>query len=121
METNVIIILVGMALAIVVIGLMEYRDDKKAWERCRKKEFNGTEEDFTKLIRGQMQKDDDINVIVDGEKHIVLENERSGEQVLISEKGCFWREKSTDDWHPIDGHINIDGSVTLGDVKDGER
>lgn len=121
METNVIIILIGMALAIVVIGLMEHREDKKAWERCQKKGFNGTEADFTKLARGQMQKDDDINVIVDGEKHIVLENVRNGEQILISEEGCFWRKESADDWHPIAGHINIDGSVTLGDVKDGER
>lgn len=111
METNVIIILIGMALAIVVIGLMEYRDDKKAWERCRKKEFNGTED----------QKDDEFNIIVDGKKHIVLENVRNGEQILISEEGLFWRKKSADDWHPINGHINIDGSITLEDLKDGER
>lgn len=110
MENNVIIILIGMALAIVVIGWMEHREDKKALKRCRKKGFNGTED----------QKDDDFNIIVDGKKHIVLENVRNGEQILISEEGLFWRKKSADDWHPVNGHINIDGSVTLEDLKDGE-
>lgn len=119
---DLITVLVGMFLAIIIIALYEWKhhESKSAWDQMREKGFDGDEGCYERLTRSGVFKggEDEIRVIVNGSRHCILESLKDGRQMLFSDKGLYWREKSSDDWIMILDEEDI--GINPDEVKNGK-